>query len=159
MKYNYEIEYDYEIDHDEVRKVNYPEIARAAPLTPCVAIGAYNKLSKSGYIGFAFSHDIFAIENALDLAVKGAQNIKDLVVGIAGAGKVYNDDEGAEINKSSDERWELLEKLVSKYNLDKSQVKMYKGKMGNTLELYLDCKKGRIVVKKIEGLFEHQLGD
>lgn len=145
---------DYEIGHEEMRKINCPEIALAAPLSPCIGIAIYDPHSKSGYIAFDYGGNTRLIKATLDAAVNDFKDIKKLKVGVAGAGKTFhsgNKEWDASSDNQSDADWIELEALVNSYDFNKNNVKLFREKeRGKYQVLYLDCNKGRIIAKSFD---------
>ena len=143
--------YDYKIDHDDIRKVKYPEIAFAGPLGPCMAIGIYDKLSKSGYIGFGIIKNFDVINQTITSALNDFKDKNSLKIIVAGANKSYTTsmvDEKDPLDKICDDAWGEIEKIILSYGFDKRNVVFHRSKKkGINQDMYLDCKKGRIVVK------------
>jgi hypothetical protein len=143
--------YDYKLDHDEIRKVEPSEVALATPLSTCMGIGIYDELSKSGYIAFSAGGYSGIIEDAINMALKEFKDIKRLKVGASGANK-FNSTEDCEQNelqdRIADDHWMKLEGLINSYDFDKQKVNLYREKRrGMSQELYLDCNRGRIIFK------------
>lgn len=145
------MDYDYELGHDEVRKVKFSEIAFVRSLGPCMAIGIYDKLSKSGYIGFGIINNFNLIKNTIDSAIDDFKEKDSLKISVAGANKSYTTsmvDEEDPLDEICDYAWGEIEKIVLSYGFDKRNVFFHRSKKkGINQEMYLDCKKGRIVVK------------
>jgi hypothetical protein len=145
------MDYDYEITHDEVRKVEHSEIAFVGSLGPCMAIGIYDKLSKSGYVGFGIINNFDLIKNTIDSALNDFKDKSNLKISVAGANKSYMTsivDEEDPLDKICDDEWGKIEKIILGYGFDECNVVFHRSKQrGINQEMYVDCKKGRIVVK------------
>jgi hypothetical protein len=148
------MDYDYDLMHDEIKKIDFRGIARAGPLSPCIAIGIYDELSKSGYIAYALGTQTDIIKNTINTAVADFKDIKKLKVAVAGAGKSYltGDNDIDEIaNKVSEDTWKDLENLINYFDFNKRKVRLYKEKERGMVQfLYLDCFKGRLIVESSE---------
>lgn len=140
---------DYVLEHDEILKVHFPEIACASPLASCVGMGIYDEISKSGYLVFTFGNNASYIEKTISLALGDFKDIKKLKVEVAGANRVHitdleNDDE---LDQVREDAWNELENLIYSYDFNKNNVKMHKlTKRGMSQSMYLDCAKGKIFV-------------
>ena len=143
--------YDYEIGHDEIRKVEHSKIAFVGAIGPCMAIGIYDKLSKSGYIGFGIINNFDLIKNTIDSAIEDFKDKGSLKISVAGANKSYLTpvvDEKDPLDEICDYAWGEIEKIVLSYGFDKHNVVFHRSKKkGINQEMYLDCKNGMIVVR------------
>jgi hypothetical protein len=149
---------DISVGYGKTRKVEFPHVARAGPINPCVVIGIYDALSKSGYISknYAGSQQLLdeTIKKTIDLALDNSSDRTKLKIVIAGANKSDKiiGREKRLINRLSRDTWKDISSIVSGYGFEEGQIEFYNNKTSLAFDMYLDCKNGQIVVEEAKDI-------
>jgi chemotaxis receptor (MCP) glutamine deamidase CheD len=134
---------DKELEMDESGRVNYPNVISSGGLGPCIAVGIYDKKSRSGYMMHKAGAD-----NDKDLEVFLRDTLKsttkeDLKVWVCGGVIDVDDGDEADVQSARNHVINLIEEYF-----EKEQVSINWAKPRTITELILNTETGKFTIEK-----------
>lgn len=134
---------DKELEIDESGRVNYPNVISSGGLGPCIAVGIYDKKSRSGYMMHKAGADN---DNDLEIFIQDtlkSTTKEDLEVWVCGGVIDVDDEDELDVTHART----FVSNLIEKY-FKKEQVTLKWAKSRTSSELILNTETGKFTIEK-----------